>query len=674
VRRTALPAIALGLFLAALAPAPAAPQAQPATALGFYARAEERRFAEEVYGAIDDYMAALALNPSYGEALAGLAECYYELEEYDQALSYATKAAVYRKGDRGLVDLEGFIRLGLGDLEGARARFDSVLAAVPNDLDGRFGLALLDLAAGKKTQARGRLEESLGISPQNARALVSLALIALDQARSEDAGLLVEKALASHPGDARVQLVAARVAEARGDRADAVYHARNAVSLQPARSEARSLLGGLLYASKDYEGAAAIMRDSLALDRKDASAWFTLGLAQSALGKTSDAMYSLETATGLLPDDEVARIALENLVIDTTPLEAPQRQGYADWHVVKGREYEDRSYFDQALIEYRRALRVYPYSVQGRTAYAELLRKRGFPARQLTELRFLESIGRADRSVLDAIETWTSLLSDSVAQAWGIDQYGLPKRPYKIAVFIQPEPGAEHHTDVSSVIVRYLTDILASGSRLKVLPLAPKVGGPSEAFRLAREAGADYYLMLSTQETDREIQLRGELRVGRTGSPAQSFRSYRTGNDRVKNTTVRLADLLVSSLQPKGAIQKRNQDRVLVDLGAADGLKAGDRLAVLKKGSLGVRNEGLGPSWPPSAVLGTLTITAVDEEASVGSLKSAGFFDTINVGDEIIALPAAPAPTPKGGAAPAAPKPAAEPEFPGLFTAVRQLR
>ncbi|MEI6874826.1 MAG: tetratricopeptide repeat protein, partial [Spirochaetota bacterium] len=583
------------------------------------------------------------------------------------------KAATFRKGDRALADLSSFIQLGLGDTAAARKGFEAVLAGLPNDLDARFGLALLDLAAGKKTEARSRLEDSLRVSPQNARALLSLALIALDQGRNGEAASLVEKALATQSSDARVQLVAARLAASRGDRAVAIFHAKNAIELQPDKGEARRLLGSLLFAGADFEGTAALMRESVARNRKDQAAWFTLGLAQRALGKTSEAIYSLETALGILPDDEVARISLENLVVDSTPLEAAQRQTYADWHVAKGREFEDRSYFDQALVEYKRALRIYPYSVQGRARYAELLRKRGYPAKQLSELRFLESIGKADRNTLDAIEIYASLLSDSVGLAWGLDQYALQKRPYRIALFIQGGQPTEFHTDAGTILLRYLSDILASTSRLRLLVLPPRVSAQSEAFRLAREAEADYYLLFTLQETEREIQLGGELRVGRTGSLATNFRSFRTGNDRVKNTTIRLADTLVAALQPKGAIMKRNQDMAVIDLGSSDGVKVGDRFTVIKKGALTVKSEGLGPSWQSQAVVGSFTVAKLDEEVASGTLKSSGFFDTINVGDEIVATPPEPA---KAGAKPvsAPPKTLAEPEFPGLYISIKQLR
>ena len=678
-KRAILSAVVLAL-VAGLGAQSLSPASLPGTAPGYLSSASTKAFSEDWYGAIDDYLAALRLNPSYSDAMLGLAECYYELGEYEQALAYATRAAPFRKGDRSLLDLEGFIRAGLGDLSTARSRFQAVLSSAPNDLDARFGLALLDLAEGKKTEAKLRFEDSLRIAPLDARSLASLALIALDQGRSGDAAALVEKALDAHSDDARVQQVAAKVYAARGDFAQAVFHARNAVKLRPTRSEYHGLLGSLLFASGDYKGSEAVMKEAVAVDRKDELAWYALGVDQVALGESTDAIYSLDTATGLKPDDEVARIALESVVMGSSPLESDLRRRYSDWHVARGKELEDRSYFDQAVVEYRRALRIDPYSVDGRVHYAELLKKRGFPARQLSELRFLEGIGKADRSTLDAIEIYSSLLAGSVSDQWGIDQFSLPKRPYKLALFYRTDAPAEYHLDVASTLRRYLSDILSSSSRLGVLPIQPGVSSPGEAFKLAREAGADYYLVLSVRESDREIQMGGELRVAKTGSLATSYRYYRTGNDRVKNTAQRLADSIVASLQPKGSILRRSQDSALVDLGSADGFKVGDSLLILKKGSLGVKSEGLGPSWPDQAQVGTLTITSIDEEVATGDLKSSGFFDTINVGDEVTAAPqAAPA---QGGTSAQSGAPGSgglpttvpAPEFPTLYLNVRQLK
>jgi tetratricopeptide (TPR) repeat protein len=689
------------------APPPAdelpAPPPAPADARALLAQAERLRFAEDWYPAIDGYLAAAAKNPSYGEAYAGLAECYYELGEYDQALSYLRRAAPFRRGDAALADLEGFVRIGLGDLKGARAAFDSVAARLPNDLDARFGLSLLDLAAGKKTEARSRLEESLRLSPQNGRALLSLALIAQDQGRSREAQALVERALRYHGSEPRTQYVAASLAASAGDFQDAAFHARSALDLKPGYGEARLLLGGLMYRSGSYDQAIALMREAVARNRKDALAWYTLGMAQVGAGKRSEAVYSLKTAAGLAPDDEIARLALEYAVADSTPAEEPSRAAYADWHVARGREFEDRSSYDQAIFEYRRALRVYPYSKPARLAYAGMLKARDYPGKYLSELRFLAEGGLldakgpdgkptpADQAVLDAIETYDSLLADAVGRAWGVDEETLPKRPYRIALSYLGDPGSSVHAAGQELALRYLKDILASSSRLEVIKAPQRAASLAEAFKAAREAEADYFALVAMHETERDVEIRVELRVARTGSLAASYASYRSGNDRLKNCAARAVDLIASSLPPQGSLVRRSQDKVLVDLGKTDGIKVGDRLVVLRRGSATPNPEGLGLSYPQSAALGEIAVESVGEEASSGSLKRSGFFDAVNIGDQVCMAPPPAAPAAPAGKAPAAGTPAGGPstgipaappataveprrEWPGLFTAVRQLR
>ena len=637
------------------------------------ADAERLRFSEDWYPAIDDYLAAVAKNPSYGEAYSGLAECYYELGEYDQALSYIAKAAPFRKGDSGLADLEGFVRIGLGDVGGARKSFASVAAALPNDLDARFGLSLLDLSEGKKSEARARLEDSLRISPQNARALLSLALIAADQGREAEARTLVESALRYHGSEPKTQYVAAGISAAAGDFDKAAFHARNALDLKPSYSEARLLLGSLMYRSGSFDQAIALMREAVARDRKDGMAWYTLGLAQEGAGKRPEAIYSLKTAASLRPDDEMARIALELVVSESTGAEDASRASYADWHVVRGREFEDRSSYDQAIFEYRRALRIYPYSKQARLLYAGMLKARGFPGKYLSELRFLKDNGAADQAVLDSIETYDSLLVDALGRNWGVDEGALPKRPYKIALMYLGSPDGTIHASGQELALRYLTDILASSSRAAVLPVAPRASSFSDAFRTAREAEADYFAIVSFKETERDVEIDVDLRVARTGSSATSFKAYRTGNDRVKNSASRAADLLISALPPLGSLVKRRQESVLVDLGRADGIAQGAKLVVVKKGAAQAKPEGLGLGYPQSSVLGDVSLTAIGEEVSEGTLKGAGFFDTVNIGDEVLLAPGGASAT--GAAAPAT-SPSAEPqkEWPGLFAAVRVLR
>jgi len=107
-------------------------------------RAAEARLSEDWYGAIELYLAALEINPTYSDAVTGLAEAYYSLEEYEQALVRVTEARRLQGDAPGLLVMEAFIRIGLGDASTAAELFRSVLSKYPNDLETRFGLALLE--------------------------------------------------------------------------------------------------------------------------------------------------------------------------------------------------------------------------------------------------------------------------------------------------------------------------------------------------------------------------------------------------------------------------------------------------------------------------------------------------------------------------------------------------
>jgi len=108
---------------------------------------------EDWYRAIESYQESLRENPSYNVVFQGLAECFYALGEYEQALDQVIKAEAYKKNDPGLLNLHAFILVGLGNLDEASAIFNRVLSAWPNDISARFGIAELDISAGRVNAA-----------------------------------------------------------------------------------------------------------------------------------------------------------------------------------------------------------------------------------------------------------------------------------------------------------------------------------------------------------------------------------------------------------------------------------------------------------------------------------------------------------------------------------------
>jgi hypothetical protein len=161
----------------------------------------------------------------------------------------------------------------------------------------------------------------------------------------------------------------------------------------------------------------------------------------------------------------------------------------------------------------------------------------------------------------------------------------------------------------------------------------------SAAFRTAREMNADYFLVVSVSENERDISIKGELFVARTGAKAAVFNSFRTGPDRLRYASRGIVDQLSAALPFRSELLLRRQDQGLIDKGRADGVKDGIEFEVVHKGRTGIMNEGIGLLYSPEDVVGKLVIEKADEEVSAGRLTRNGFFDRITPGDEVFLVP-----------------------------------
>jgi tetratricopeptide (TPR) repeat protein len=98
--------------------------AQPASAaIALYEQGKAAAADENYYLAIEKYKAALVQNPHYLDPIKGLAECFFFLDEYDEALRWVTLGKTYDKNDFSLLTLEGRTNIVLGNLDKARELF-----------------------------------------------------------------------------------------------------------------------------------------------------------------------------------------------------------------------------------------------------------------------------------------------------------------------------------------------------------------------------------------------------------------------------------------------------------------------------------------------------------------------------------------------------------------------
>jgi tetratricopeptide (TPR) repeat protein len=631
-------------------------------AAALYEQAREFMSLEEWYPATEALLDCLRQNSAHAEGTAALAECYYELGEFDEALNWVRKARVLARGNTSIINLEAVTLIALGRLDAAASVVADLLAREPYNREALFTAGELDIARGRTSEALLRYRDASRRYPDDKRLLISLALVTGSLGDNEGALSFINRALNQHPDEYRVFYYAAYVNANANNISQAIRYSEMALGLRPGFAPARSLLAKLRFRNGQFAEAARLSDEAIVANREDLSAWYLKGLSYIRLGRGEDSLNVLGNALAIDPNDEFIRVALEDTLISITTLEDPRRAAWAKWHFDRARDFRSRSLVEQALFEYRRGLRLNPYAVD-RREYADLLRLQGYPARYLEELRLLQDQGIADRSMNDAVETYNSLLSGALFQRWQVRPVEIDGRHWRVAVFSVAGQSSYRHSDAGAVASSYIREILIHDRSIIPMNLEIKQSSFSQAFRTAREANADFFLIISTMENERDISLKGELFVGRTGSAAASFYTYRTGVDRLRNSARGIVEQLGQALPLRGKLILRRQAQGLIDKGRADKVKEGAVYDIVKKDRSQLANQGIGLVYSSEDLVGKITIENVDEEVAAGKLARNGFFDRIEEGDDIFFIP-------EGGYKPPA-ETVANPELRALLRSLR---
>ncbi|MDR1363444.1 MAG: tetratricopeptide repeat protein [Spirochaetaceae bacterium] len=644
-------------------------------ALYFYNEGRDAMLNEDWYAAIEDLLECLRQNPAHAEGTAALAECYYALGEYDQALVWVRKARSFARMNMEIANLEAFILIANGHLDEAAEIIKYVQSREPYNRNALFTAAELDVARGKAGDAVKLFREAVRRYPDDRRILISLALVLGSLGDTEAAREYIERAEIKHPDDYRVYYYAAYLASRAGRINAAIQDAERTLTLRPDFIPAVSLLASLRYRSGEYEEAAALADRVIAVTHDDTNAWLLKGMAYGSMGREGDARMILEKALGFDSEDEFIRIALEEFVIKTTRIEDPQRERWAAYHFDRAQSYRGRNLSAEAIFEYRRGLRLNPYAKE-RLDYAETLRMLGYPELYLEELVFLRDLGISNRAIDDRIETYTALMSNSLAKRWDINTEELQPH-WNIAVFSIVAQSAFYHTDAGYITSQYIKDILIHDGNINTPDLEVRQQTFASAFRTAREGSntsntmspniPDYFLVVNVLENERDLAVNAELYVSRTGARAGVFSVYRVGTDRLRNAARNIVEQLGKAMPFRAVLLRRAAGEGVIDKGRLEGCREDTVYQIVKKGRVDVQSEGIGLQYAEGDITGSFTPAQVGEELTSGTISRAGFFDLIAAGDEVVAKkedqPAA-----ANGTAPA---PAADPELRAILRTLR---
>ena len=240
------------------------------------------------------------------------------------------------------------------------------------------------------------------------------------------------------------------------------------------------------------------------------------------------------------------------------------------------------------------------------------------------------------KKVNDTIEAYESLMKYSLAAKWNVDPFYLDKTRWHIGLYYTKSPVQLLHCDAEEIAAGMCADIFSGIASTSVALENRAVSGYGEAYRLARKNNLDYFVILNIDETEREITLGATVYSARTGTETTKFSSFRTGNDKFSSVLRAFRRDLLAMLPVRGKILQRSVNDILVDLGTVEGMKKDVVLDVIKAGKITTSDKGLGVTYEEKNHLGTIKINRSGEEISQGTLEQNGFYDRVNVGDEVL--------------------------------------
>ena len=617
-----------------------------AGALDKYNLGMEAQANENFYVASQYYLEVTAENPAFTDAWYKLAECSYKLGEFDLALNYLENAEKYEKNNQKIQNLKGMVYVSLGRIDDGRAIFNSILKKYPNDIDAHFGLAEIELYEGRFSGAQNQYMEALKRQNTNRKALLSLALVNAERGNTQDSENYLRQALSYYSGESEVHYLASIIYAMKGDYITAEKQARIAVEVNSNYDKAYDMLSTVLYKQARYKDVIDISDYLISRNRKNTNAWFIKGVSQTKLGNIAGAIETWTAGLSINPQDEIMRSALENEVRNTLSLEDSHRSLYARYHVENAKQYASRYDGSGAVYEYQRALLLDPMNYEARAAYADILEINGMHELYLEQLKFIkehnsEQIAAAGGKKLltelnDKIEAYNYLLTDTLGKKWNVEPFYLDKTRWNIAVFYEDTNSTFIHADTNRLVANAAADIFSGVAITSVKTQVTPVSGYGEAFKNSRAGGFDYFIILSLSEGENDMTLSSTMYSGRTGLEISKNSFYCTGNNRFSTVLRRFRNSVLEKLTVRGKILARNGKTILVDLGKSENIVKDAQLKIIKKGQIRTADSGVGLYYRDADVLGSITITTAGEEISEASIENHGFYDKINIDDEIV--------------------------------------
>jgi serine/threonine-protein kinase len=252
--------------------------------------------------ALKDFEDAIAADPKFAMAHAGLSEAqwamYVQTNDNAWALRAAesSTAAVRLEPDRPAVRYSAAMTLFRGGrYEDARQELERAITLQPTFEDATRLLGRVLMRLGRIDEGRTQFNKALTIRPNSSFLHSEMGLALYNASRYKEALDAFERAIAIAPNSSVTLTQAGVASSAMGDQVKALAYYERATAIQP-RPETFSSMGTIYYGQGEYQKAANAYEAALLIRPLSSITHRNLGDAYSRLGRTDEAMRAYRQA------------------------------------------------------------------------------------------------------------------------------------------------------------------------------------------------------------------------------------------------------------------------------------------------------------------------------------------------------------------------------------------
>jgi putative PEP-CTERM system TPR-repeat lipoprotein len=266
--------------------------------------AQARLASGDAAQAIKDLESLAASDPTgSSEPALALIGAYMQRREFDKALDAV--AAIEKKQPKSPMvhNVKGVVYMASGDAKEARASFEKAL-----ELDAEFGLATfnlarLDIVERNAEGARARYQKLLAKNPSDEQALLALAeLLVATRASQDEARATIERAIAASPTSVRARIALVSYYGHRKEWDAAVGAAQKAQVAVPDNAQIVEALGAMQFAAGQTNQAIESFRRAAQMQPDDPAPLIRLAELQTKIKDYDAAIDSLRNAVELQPE------------------------------------------------------------------------------------------------------------------------------------------------------------------------------------------------------------------------------------------------------------------------------------------------------------------------------------------------------------------------------------